>query len=345
MIEMREALFIKKNRDKWIRYQQERTQDPDEQADRFITLLDDLAYSRTFYPQSKVTRWINSIAVNIYQHIYRNRKEKSSRLISFWTTELPLLVRKYHGVFLFTFVFFALCITMGVISSQHDELFVSSILGEDYVAMTEDNIRRGDPFGVYRDEDKFTMFIRIAANNIRVALRAFVFGVFFGLGTLYILFHNGIMVGAFEYLFFSKGLGWQSVMVIWIHGTIEISAVVVAGAAGFIVGRSLLFPGTYSRYRSFRTGIRDALKIAVALIPFFIAAALLESYVTYLMSNTFGGKAAAGLPVWAGALILLASCALIAWYFVWYPVKVHQKLQRRAAASLPPAPPAIQWVS
>lgn len=82
---MREALFIKRNRDKWIRYQQEQTTDPDEQAERFITLLDDLAYSRTFYPQSKVTRWINSIAVGIYQNIYQNKKEKFTRLITFWS--------------------------------------------------------------------------------------------------------------------------------------------------------------------------------------------------------------------------------------------------------------------
>jgi uncharacterized membrane protein SpoIIM required for sporulation len=334
---MREALFIKRNRDKWIRYQREQTQDPDEQAERFITLLDDLAYSRTFYPQSKVTRWINSIAVGIYQHIYQNKKEKYKRLLTFWTEELPLLVRRHHKVFLFTFLFFSLCLSIGVISSSKDDLFVKTILGEEYVAMTEDNISKGDPFGVYRDDDKFSMFIRIAANNIKVSLRAFVFGIFFGIGTLYILFYNGLMVGAFEYLFFAKGLGWQSVMVIWIHGTIEISSVIIAGTAGLIVGRSILFPETYSRFQSFKNGIRDALKLAIALVPFFIVAALLESYVTYLMSNTFTKQNSAGLPVWLGAFILLASAGFIAWYFVWYPIQVQRRhhAMQAAASSLP----------
>lgn len=341
---MREALFIKKNRDKWIRYQREHTQNPDEQAERFITLLDDLAYSRTFYPHSKVTRWVNSIAVNFYQQIYQNRKEQYKRLFTFWTTELPLLVRRYHGVFLFTFVFFSLCLLLGIFSSAHDDFFVKAILGEDYVAMTEENISKGDPFGVYRDDDKFTMFIRIAANNIRIALQTFVWGIFFGIGTLYILFRNGVMVGAFQYLFFSKGLGVPSMMVIWLHGTIEISSIIIAGAAGIMVGRSILFPGTYSRFQSFKTGIRDALKVALALIPFFVVAALIESYVTYLMSNTFSTGGQMGLPIWAGALLLLLSIALIGWYFVWYPIQV-QRQQKRRAAALPTPPKVINWIA
>ncbi len=334
---MREALFIKRNRDKWIRYQREQTQDPDEQAERFITLLDDLAYSRTFYPQSKVTRWINSIAVGIYQSIYQNKKEQYSRLWTFWTTELPLLVRKYHKVFLFTFIFFILCLTISIISSKHEDAFVKTILGDEYVAMTEENISRGDPFGVYRDDDKFTMFVMIAFNNIKVALRTFVYGIFFGIGTLMILFYNGIMVGAFEYLFFSKGLGWKSIMVIWIHGTIEISSIIIAGAAGFIVGAGILFPGTYSRMQSFKMAIRDALKIALALVPFFIMAAFLESYVTYLMSNTFSIGNGHGLPVWLGALILLASLWLLTWYFYWYPIQVEKRIlaMKRKAQTIP----------
>jgi hypothetical protein len=181
---MREALFIKRNAEKWQQYQQEPAVDADEQAERFITLLDDLAYSRTFYPQSKVTRWINNIAASIYQKIYRNKKEKYTRLATFWTTELPLVLYKHRMALLVTFLFFVLAMVMGIFSSATDDSFVKSILGESYVSMTEDNIEKGDPFGVYRDEDKFTMFMIIAANNIKVAFRAFVFGIFFGIGTL-----------------------------------------------------------------------------------------------------------------------------------------------------------------
>jgi uncharacterized membrane protein SpoIIM required for sporulation len=214
---------------------------------------------------------------------------------------------------------------MAIVSSAQDDFFVKAILGEEYVQMTQENIANGDPFGVYRDEDKFTMFIRIAFNNIQVAFKTFATGIFFGIGSLYILFNNGLLVGSFEYMFFAQGLGWKSIMVIWIHGTIEISSIIIAGAAGLIVGSSILFPGTYSRYQSFRRGIKDAMKIVLALIPFLLLAALLESYVTYLMSNTFSTQKNAGMPLWAGIGILAISVALIVWYFVWYPIQVAKK--------------------
>ncbi len=323
---MREALFIKRNAEKWQHYQQVPANDADEQAERFITLLDDLAYSRTFYPQSKVTRWINNIAASIYQKIYRNKKEKYGRLLTFWTTELPLVLYRHRWVLLTTFLFFAACFAMGAFSSAKDDSFVKGILGEDYVSMTEENIEKGDPFGVYRDDDRFSMFIRIATNNIRVAFQAFVFGIFFGIGTLWILFYNGIMVGAFEYMFFAKGLGMQSIMVIWIHGTLEIASIIISACAGLVMGSSLLFPGTYSRKVSFKRGVKDAVKIILSMVPFFIAAALLESYVTYLMSNTFSkGHAAAGLPMWAGIMILVVSLSIMLFYFVWYPRYVARK--------------------
>jgi uncharacterized membrane protein SpoIIM required for sporulation len=327
---MREALFIKRNAEKWTRYQQEQAENPDEQAERFITLLDDLAYSRTHYPQSKVTRWINGIATGIYQNIYQNKKEKYKRLFSFWTTELPLLLRKHHRILLFTCLFFTLSVAMGVVSSAKDDTFVKAILGDDYVAMTEDNINKGDPFGIYRDSDKFTMFVRIALNNIKVAFKACVYGIIIGIGTIIILFYNGIMIGAFEHMFFAKGLGLKSVMVIWIHGTIEIWSIIIAGAAGLIIGSSILFPGTFSRLHSFKQGFKDAIKILISLIPFFIAAAFLESYVTYQMSDTFSKDSKAGMPLWASILILSGSLLFIGWYFMYYPYRVTKNLQKKA---------------
>src|ERR1700716_4238445 len=103
---MREAMFIKKNVDKRNEYQHSPTDNPDETAERFITLIDDVSYAKTFYPRSKVTRWVNGIAAGIYQSIYQNRKEKYSRIFQFWKYELPLLFKKYHKTLLFTFCLF-----------------------------------------------------------------------------------------------------------------------------------------------------------------------------------------------------------------------------------------------
>ena len=327
---MREARFIKKNVDKWNQYQHEESKDPDEMADRFVTLLDDLSYAKTFYPQSKVTRWINGIAAGIYQSIYQNRKHKYSRVIMFWKYELPLLFRRYHKIFLFTLILFVLFVTIGVVSSTTDpnyaENYFNHKVQSGYYDQTISRIQKGDPFGVYKDSNPFSMFVHIAYNNIKVAFYSVVFGVLFGIGTIFFMWTNGLMLGCFQYIFFSQGLGWQSVLVIWIHGTIEISSIVIASCAGLILGFGWLLPGTYTRKQSFLKSAKDAMKIFVSLVPFFIVAAFFESYVTHLMSNTFQKDSHdIGLPVPVSIIILAGSFFLILWYFVLYPIRLHKR--------------------
>jgi uncharacterized membrane protein SpoIIM required for sporulation len=321
---LREALFIKKNADKWETYQHQPAKDPDEVAERFITLIDDLSYAKTFYPRSKVTRWVNGIAASIYQSIYSNRKEKYSRFFAFWKYELPLLFGKYRRIFLFTGFVFALFTAIGFFSSQQDPDFVRGILGDNYVRMTEQNIAKGDPFGVYKDNNPFSMFARIAYNNIFVSFLIFIKGLTLGIFTFFDLWNNGIMLGSFQQMFFASGLGLKSVLVVWIHGTIEISSIIIAGASGFILANGIMFPGTYTRRQSFRRGAKDALKILICLIPFFIIAAFLESYITHLMSEQFD-KEPDGMPAWVSVCILAGSLIFMVWYFIVYPVQLGRK--------------------
>jgi len=85
----------------------------------------------------------------------------------------------------------------------------------------------------------------ITINNIRVAFLAFAFGVITSIGTAYILFSNGVMLGAFITFFYTKGVFFEANKQIWLHGTIEISVIIVAGCAGLIMGNSILFPNTF----------------------------------------------------------------------------------------------------
>ncbi len=326
---MREARFIKKNVEKWNSFQHSETNDPDEMADRFVTLLDDLSYAKTFYPQSKVTKWINGLAASIYQSIYQNKKEKYSRIFQFWRYELPLLFRYYHKTFLFTFILFIAFVAIGVISSVTDEDYAANFFDKiqpGYYDDTIERIQKGDPFGVFKDANPFSMFVHIAYNNISVAFKAVVFGVLFGVGTIFMMWQNGLMLGCFQYIFFEQGLGWQSVLVIWIHGSLEISAVVIASCAGLILGYGFLFPGTYTRMQSFLKAAKNAMKICISLIPIFIIAAFFESYITHLMSNAFDKDTTnIGLPIPVSMVILSGSFIFIIWYFIIYPIRLHKR--------------------
>ena len=312
---MREGLFIKKNIEKWKKYQYEASSDPDEMAQQFTELVNDLGYARTFYPHSKVTQYLNGLASRIYLGIYKNKREESSRLVRFWTTELPLVVRKYHRELLYSLLIFVGFALMAAFSTAQDQSFVRGILGDSYVEMTEDNISRGDPFGVYKSREPLTMFFTIALNNIKVSFMLFVGGFFLSLGTVWLLFENGMMLGSFQTFFFLKDLGWESILVVWIHGTLEIAAVIIAGGAGLILGNSILFPKTYSRLESVKRGARDGMKLMIGLVPVFIAAAFLEGFITRYST----------MPRVVSISILVLSFSFIFWYFVLYPVKVHKR--------------------
>ena len=94
---MREPLFVKQNAEKWSQFEQSSATDPDEIAERFIKITDDLAYAKTFYPKSKTTVYLNGLASTLHQSIYKNKTEKSNRFITFWKFELPLLFKTYKS--------------------------------------------------------------------------------------------------------------------------------------------------------------------------------------------------------------------------------------------------------
>lgn len=312
---MREALFVKQNTEKWKRFNELQEANPDELADRFVEITNDLAYSKTFYPNSKTTAYLNGLASKLHHSVYKNKKEQSNRFIHFWKTELPLLFLEHKKQVIYALAFFLVSCAIGAISAKYDDTFIRLILGDNYVNMTNDNISKGDPFGVYKQENPVLMFIQIGANNIFVAIYTFVLGIIFSFGSIVSLFRNGVMLGSFQYFFFSKGLGLQSVLVIWIHGTLEISAIVLAGAAGLVLGNSMLFPKTYTRKASILKGAKDGLKIVLGLVPIFIVAAFFESFITRHTE----------MPMWLSGFILLASAAFIIWYVFIYPVKIYKK--------------------
>lgn len=312
---MREALFVKQNSEKWKAYAHSPATHPDEIADRFIDITNDLSYAKTFYPKSKTTSYLNGLASTLHQSIYKNKKEDKNRFVNFWKFELPLLFYTYRMQLLYAFLFFTISASIGVLSAKYDDQFVRLILGDSYVNMTNENITKGDPFGVYKQTSEFPMFFSIAANNIYVSLLMFVSGIFLSIGPIFYLLQNGIMLGSFEYYFFSRGLGLESILVIWIHGTLEISAIIIAGAAGLVLGHGLLFPKTYTRFQAFKQSARDGTKIALGIVPILLVAAFFEGFITRHTE----------MPVWLSTGILGLSLVFIIWYVILYPLNLSKR--------------------
>ncbi|MGB3005672.1 MAG: stage II sporulation protein M [Chitinophagaceae bacterium] len=314
---MREALFIKKNKDRWVRIQQDPSTDPDEMAADFTQLVDDLAYAKTFYPSGKVTGFINSQASKIYLDIYKNRKEDSNRLVTFWKYDLPLTIRKHHRVVLFSFLFFSIFFAIGFFVAAKDESIPRNIFGDKYVDDTIDNIAKGNPFGVYEHGNAFLSWVNLMIHNIRVSFLLFVSGIFCGIPSLYIGIQNAVMIGTFDQFFSARGLGLDFWLVVFVHGTLEITALIISMAAGIVLGKSFLFPGTIRRIDAFKQGAKDGVKIMIGLMPVFALAAFFEGFITRLYND---------VSILTTAIFAL-SIVFVIWYFIIYPIKLGRKMR------------------
>ena len=312
---MREGLFIKKNKDRWERLEHETPVSPDEMASDFTKLVDDLAYAKTFYPSSRVTQYINALAARIYLGIYRNRKEESNRLVRFWKEDVPLTIGRHHRMIFFALLVFLIFGSIGFFSSANEPGFVREVLGNSYVDLTEKNIEDGNPFDIYADENSFMMWIRIMVNNIFVSFVYFFRGIALGIPSLTALGKESIRLGAFEHMFYAKGLGGQAIVTVLIHGMLELTAIIIACAAGVVMGTGYLFPKTGRRFDAFREGTKDGVKMVLGLIPVFVIAAIFESFVTRHYKL--------GLPL--SLSFLLLSTGFIVWYFVIYPIRLRKE--------------------
>lgn len=312
---MKEVTFIRQNIAKWREAEHiietASTQSPDRLADIYVDITSDLAFSQTHFPHSRITLYLNNLASSLHNELYRNKREKWTRILTFWHTEVPLAVYGARRELLYSFLIFMCSVLIGVVSQWIDPDFVRSILGDRYVEMTIHNIEKGDPMAVYKSMDEGHMFLSITINNVRVSFLCFAAGIFTSVGTGWLLFNNGVMIGAFQTFFGQQALLGESMLAIWLHGTLEISAIVIAGAAGIAMGNGWLFPGTYPRLTSFRQSARRGMKIVMGTVPVFVVAGFIEGYLT---RHT---EAPDALRL---ALIVL-SLAFIVYYYIYLPKK------------------------
>lgn len=317
---MKETSFIEQNKGKWQRFEQlsdNQASDPEELSKLYLDITDDLSYAQTFYRRRTVRVYLNQLAQRVYTGLHIQKGESFKKVLTVWKTSLPLELYRTRKTILFTFAVFMLWVTIGAVSTHFNPNFAKMVMGESYISLTNQNIASGNPLAIYEQTNsQLGMFVQITTNNLKVAFYAFILGAFFTIGTHIILFANGIMLGAFQYYFATKGLLITTFLGIWIHGAFEISAIVLSGAAGIVLGTGYLFPGNYSRLQSLQLAAKRGLKIMLSLVPFIIIAGFLESYVTRNYQN---------LPDWSKWMLIGLSFGIIFLYYVVYPIIVARK--------------------
>lgn len=178
---MKEVTFIRRNIEKWKGtekvVEQAANLSPDQLADAYTELTADLAFAQTHFPTSRITIYLNNLASALHNEIYRSKREKWTRIITFWTREVPQTMHDARRELLISFIIFAVSALIGAVSAANDQEFVRLIMGNQYVDMTLDNIARGEPMAVYNGSPEAPMFLGITINNIKVSFLCFAAGI------------------------------------------------------------------------------------------------------------------------------------------------------------------------
>lgn len=319
---MREVYFIKQNKEKWLGIEEviqgKIKKNPDDLSSLYINLVNDLSFAQTYYPKSNTTVYLNHLSSQIFQKIYKTKRVEENRLVYFFKTEVPLIVYENRRYLIYSFLFFIFFMLIGVLSAIYDKDFANLILSEGYVNMTIENIKEGNAVGVYQDGSTWGSTIGITFNNIVVGAKLYIYGILGGVGTLYLLMQNSMMLGTFQYFFYEHGALGDSARGIWLHGTFEIFSMVVEGMCGLILGTSILFPRTLSRFNSFKNGFKNSFKIFLSTVPFTICAGIIEGYVT---------RHALKMPLSLNLFIIFGCLGIIGFYYFVYPHIVNRKIK------------------
>ncbi len=239
----------------------------------------DLARLRGLKSSPVLIARVNRLTARAHGWIYRHGKRSSFSLHHFFLIQIPRLFRENwrftFASFICSALFFAL--SFGVVS-EHPEIAADILGGMDEEFSGEKTA--SDIVDRFRQTPSVILSSAVTTNNIKVALAAFAMGITFGLGTVYMLIVNGTMLGGIAGAFAQSGAGGVFWLTILPHGALELSAIVVAGGAGLMMGFALWCPGRRSRIQALREEAARAVQIALALIPAFLMAGYFEGFLT-----------------------------------------------------------------
>ncbi len=284
---MKETKFVEENKHKWEELEsilkKNTPTDPERLTELYIEINDDLSYARTFYGNRSVKGYLNTLSQTMFYKIYQNKKTGLGKLVHFWQEELPQHIWNSRKAMMTAFIVFFISALIGVFSFYMDEGIGRAILGDGYVEMTIENIKKGDPMNVYKDSDEMGMFLRIALNNLQVAFMAYLLGVFLSIGTLAVTIQNGIMLGVFQYFFIRYGNeNNEDFMVKWLISAIVGVVITLGGSIYFVSKDTFMGEGKYERKTLIQKRLEFLLMFApISLLLSCVFATLIASTSTF----------------------------------------------------------------
>ncbi|MDD9272198.1 stage II sporulation protein M [Paenibacillus sp. GCM10023248] len=235
-----------------------------------------LATLQTHSPAGETTVYLNHLVSQAHNALYRESNRSGTQLKQFFLQYFPSLIQARAAFILFALVLFLLGGLLGFLSVWHDPLNLSLIM-PGAIADNIDPSKTANPRG---DLHSPLVSTAIMTNNIRVAVLAFISGVTLGIGTVYLMISNGLLVGALAAVFMHAGKSYVFWAYILPHGIIELTAIFIAGGAGLYMGYRFFVPGPYPRKLLFLESAKESAQLLIGTIPLFVIAGIIEGYIT-----------------------------------------------------------------
>lgn len=274
-----------------------------------------LSQARTSYRNSELVSYLNKLVEDCHALIYTTKSANFKRFIGFFTKDYPLITWKFRYYLLASFLIFLAASVFSYAITIFNPDNAAAFLPQDLL----DNINFGKSSQSWNSS---VMSSLIYTNNIKVGFLAFALGVTLGAGTIYVLVSNAFMVGSLGAFAQQRGYGFLFWSLILPHGVPELFAIFMCGAAGLIIGYSLINPGQFTRKNAFIKAGRSAIKLILGTIPIFVIAGLIEGFFTPLPI----------LPVWK-YLFSIFITIVMAFYF-WFFIRRSMRSEKSETRTL-----------
>lgn len=238
----------------------------------------DLAAAQAAYANTDVHRFLNQLCATAWRSIYKPRGSRFEDLRTFYSRTFPSLVVEMLPLVQVAAALLAVGVLLGattvLLHPEGAQLLVPAQLRSfiaDRSLWTDHVLGSSTPQALALD---------IFVNNLRVTLVAFVFGITAGIGTLYVVFQNGLLIGAIVAACARGGIGWNILAFMSAHGPIELSLICITAGAGLGMGRAIVAPGERSRRSALAEAAQKGVRVLLGCAPFMVAIGIVEGFVS-----------------------------------------------------------------
>ena len=283
-------------------------QDALQALDGYRALARDVASARQALPGNPITLALETLYASLHGIVNREPRHTLASLRHLYAVEIPATVQELKPLIVGVWLLFALSTAAGWWLVHTWPTLVDLVASPDMIQ----HVQRGELWtdGILNVTPSSVLSVRIFTNNIVVTIFACVAGVFYGLGTFYVIANNGLMLGAVFAFTRQYGLDGDLLKFIFAHGTVELSMICLGGAAGVALGESLIRPKLASRRDSLQQCTARIARLFGALIPLLIICGLIEGFVSPVTSIGWPVRLVIGL---ANLALMLA--VLSGWFF------------------------------